>query len=96
MDPTLKSVQANNCLQLSRDAARIRDDDHGLKSNLVASNEDCWLVASGVNVEKVHDKCRIIIRKEKPELTNSLKGAQKKSSLFVSKLEAEINWALQF
>ena len=88
MNPTLEAIQANNCLQLSRDITRIRENDHGLKSILAASNEDCWLVTSGARIEKINENFRIIIRKRKQP--NSLKGTPKKSGLCLSKLEAEI------
>ena len=49
----LEAIQVNNCLQLSRDVTSICENDHGLKSILAASNEDCWLIASGTRIEKI-------------------------------------------
>ena len=41
---------------MSRNVARITDDDQGLKALLGASNDMCFMLISNLHVRKVRDK----------------------------------------
>ena len=83
----LESIQANNCLQLSRTVARIQDDDHGIKTILAESNESYWSLTSGPGTNKHRDECRCSMTKI-PQ-PHSVRGKRKRSAVHSSKLEAE-------
>lgn len=88
MNPVLESIQANNCLQLSRAVTGIKENARGIKLILAASNESCWVLASGPRINKNKNKFRCSVTK-RPRAC-SIRGKRKTSTCYASKLEAEI------
>ena len=43
MNSACELLQQSNVLLISREVARIRENNHGIKSLLAASNDECWL-----------------------------------------------------
>ena len=78
---TLSSIQANNCYHLSKDVARIKENNTGIKAVLAASNEPCWEITSGACVMKKGNKFQCYIRARKHP--NSVRGNKKCSLLFI-------------
>ena len=90
MNPTVvEAIQASNALKLSRGVTGIKEDNHGLKSTLAASNDKCWQLTSGPFIIKNGNKWRCRVTKRlKP---NSLRGKSIRGSCCATRTEAELN-----
>ena len=51
-DGLAQSTQTMNTYILSRDITRIKVDNHGLKSSLAASTDDCWILTGSQTVSR--------------------------------------------
>ena len=87
-----QSMQIMNTGVLSRDITRIKVDNHGLKSSLAASNDDCWILTGSPTIsrQKVKDKVFWRTRIRKRRKSNSIKVKDVRSTLCNTKIEAEM------
>ena len=46
-------MQSNNCLKLSRDVTRLKENNIGIKSILTGGNDNCWCATSGRSMFKL-------------------------------------------
>ena len=90
MNPTVvEAIQASNALKLSRGVTGIKEDNHGLKSTLAASNDKCWQLTSGPFIIKNGNKWRCQVTKRlKP---NSLRGKNIHGLYYATRTEVELN-----
>ena len=89
----VESMQISNTMTFSRHVARIKEDSHGIRSSLAASNDNFWLLASGPSIsrEKMKGtmKWRTCVRRRLQPC--SVKGKYICSGRRYSKIEAEMD-----
>ena len=56
MNSACELLQQSNVLLISREVARIRENNHGIKSLLAASNDECCLTTLSPTIVKKQDK----------------------------------------
>ena len=52
MDNVIESLQMQNTMTFLCDMKLIKEESHCAKSLLATSNDDCWLLASGLSISK--------------------------------------------
>ena len=57
---TVEAIQATNVLTLSRGMVRLTKNNHGIKSLLAASNDECWITTSEISIAKstIRKECK--------------------------------------
>ena len=78
---TLNSIQANNCYQFTRDVARTKGNNIGIKAIHATLNKPCWKITSSACAASKGGKFQYYARAH--ECPNSVRGEKKHSSCII-------------